>query len=245
MKNRFQRYTAIAISPFKAIASLLLCTAILPAGLFPWDGQQPFVSQRTPILLIHGYLYNKAGWLYLRHRLMKEGLEPVFTMNLGSPLHSIEEYSQRVKEKAKEIAQLTGRSDLILIGHSMGGIISSYYAVHDAAPGTVTDVITLGSPLKGTKYKINIGKCTLQMRLDCDFLKQLHADVSSSPQTRFFCIGSQSDWIIVPQESALYSHPEAKKLVIPDMGHLQYLFSNRVANAIIEYLTFETRDSFH
>jgi triacylglycerol lipase len=235
--RQIKQYLNYILSPIKGFSTLLLCIILFPSGLFSINRIRQISASKTPILLIHGYLYNKGGWLFLRKRLLNACLGPVFTINLGYPFRSIEEYSQLIKAKAEQIAQITGRNDLILIGHSMGGIISSYYAAYLAPPGTVKHVITLGSPLKGTKMSIiGIGKCIRQIAFDNIFILQLQKDVSKLNQTQFLCIGSQTDLFIIPQESALYSHPEAKKLVFPDMGHLQFLFSRRVADAIIAQL---------
>lgn len=76
---------------------------------------------------------------------------PIYTIDLGSPFLSIEEYAEKVKEKAKQIAHETGHTKLALIGHSMGGLVSAYYAIHLAPEGSIRSVITLGSPMQGTK----------------------------------------------------------------------------------------------
>ncbi len=77
-----------------------------------------------PILLVHGYLHHAKVWGLQKKWLEALGAGPIYTINLGPPFQSIRTYAEKVSQKAQAIAQETGRNDLILIGHSMGGIIS-------------------------------------------------------------------------------------------------------------------------
>src|SRR5690606_4003673 len=102
-----------------------------------------------PILLVHGYLNNSSAWSHYLDVLPKQGLGPVYAIDLGHPFLPLSAYAHKVKEKAEEIRKQTGRGDLVLIGHSMGGIVSSLYAAKLAEKGSVTDLFTIGSPLSG------------------------------------------------------------------------------------------------
>jgi triacylglycerol lipase len=223
-----------------AIAALAL---LYPLGFINFDPKKKEDASQTPILIVHGYLHNRSGGFYLIHRLKSAGCGNVYTVNLGHPCHSIEEYAHVVQAKAKEIAAQTGRDDLIIIGHSMGGLVSSYYATQLAPKGTVRDVITLGSPIQGTKLApIGIGTCAKQMRYQSEFVKNLNEWVHENNDTRFVNIGTQTDRIIVPHSSAFFSSHKVRKLTIPDLGHAAYLFSDRVADQIIGYLKNITSD---
>lgn len=236
----FSHFVYLAINYFKATLAecvaliIVLCT--IPIDL---TRQEIPSSQKgtTPILLIHGYMHNSSAWIYLRKRLQKAGLGPIYTINLGSPYHTIEEYAERVKEKAKIISRQTGQSELIIVGHSMGGLVSSYYATQLAPKNTVKTVITLGSPLKGTKLApIGIGPCATQMRYKSDFTKRLSQIMEDAEDLKFFHIWSATDLIIRPPRSAHLYHQNSMNEKIESLGHVSFLYSPKIANKLIKYL---------
>ena len=114
-------------------------------------------SNSPPILFIHGFLGNSGHWLYHKKFLQGDGGKPewsknLFTVDLGAPYHSIEEYAFRVHERVVQIQQLTGKKEVVIAAHSMGGLVADaykeMYAEQDGA--VILDTITLGSPLSGT-----------------------------------------------------------------------------------------------
>jgi triacylglycerol esterase/lipase EstA (alpha/beta hydrolase family) len=197
-------------------------------------------KDKTPILLVHGYMHNSSAWIDLHEKMEKiDAIGSVFTINLGLPFnHSIEAYSQLVKTKVEEIQKLTEREDLILIGHSMGGVISTYYALNDAKELSVKKVITLGSPLKGTYLGyLGLGPCARQMSYNSEFSNQLIEKMAESSYTQFINIGSPNDAIILPPESATpLQTARVSSHHISGMGHIAYLTSQEVHDFVIQLL---------
>lgn len=190
-----------------------------------------------PILLIHGYLQNASNWAFLKRELCQRGFGPIYTLNLSPTFRSIRAYTQLVSQKAFSIAQETKRSDLVLIGHSMGGLVSAWYAAKVAEPGKVTDVITIGSPLAGTKLAaLAIGQNGREMRCGSDLVRELKEEFLHNHTTRFFHIASKADQIIIPYSSALVGLNPHREYLIEDLGHMSLLFSSRVADKIEEWL---------
>jgi triacylglycerol esterase/lipase EstA (alpha/beta hydrolase family) len=151
-------------------------------------------NEGRPILLVHGYLHNATAWVYQKQRLAEEGFGPIYVLNLKKPFASIVAHAEQLKEKALEIQQETGRSDLILIGHSMGGLVCSWYATQLAPRGKVTDLITIGSPLRGTTLaKVGLGSNAREMERDSLFLYELQKAIQKSRSTRFYHIASMTD----------------------------------------------------
>lgn len=201
---------------------------------------------QQPIVLVHGYLHNSSGWIYHRHRLNKAGFKNVFTVNLGAiPTKSIAEYAEVLKDRVEEIKKMTGRDDVKLVGHSMGGLVSSYYALNVANQNdvNVTDVITLNSPLQGTKMHIfGVGPCVRDMAYGSPFVKELSKKIASSTKTRFFHFASKADVVILPYYSALNIESEViarnqnTAHIASNLGHTAVLFSKKVVDQEIYYL---------
>jgi triacylglycerol lipase len=194
-------------------------------------------SKGIPILLVHGYFHGSSAWIYLRYYLSRQNFGPIYTINLGSPFHSIEEYAELVNAKIKWISQRTGQSDIILIGHSMGGLICSYYTLYLAPKKTVKALVTLGSPLAGTKLaKIGIGNCARQMQRGSAFIEGLGKALASCEGIPFLHVGTLTDLIIRPVKSAFPNNSQAEIVKFNNLGHIGLLYSRRVGNAIVKFL---------
>lgn len=213
--------------------SIALALAVLsfPINGTSFDPPPEAAKGKTPILLVHGYLHNSSGWHGMRQQLEKQGLGPIYTINLGGPFDSIEDYAQRVKAKVESI----GCKDLILIGHSMGGLVSSEYATTHAQSDQVNvkAIITLGSPMNGTYIaSFGLGQCARQMRHGPanTYLTDLHRRMRESKDVAFYHFGSRTDLIVRPTESALM--PGAKCFEAKSCGHATFLFSKEVAEKV-------------
>lgn len=219
------------------IFTSLALSAMFPFSQTRFDPKSEDIDpNQTPILLVHGYLHNSSGWAYHRYQYQKAGFKNVFTVNLGHPLHSIEDYSEVVQRKLKEIRTITGRDDVKLVGHSMGGVVSAHYALNHAESDgiEVKDLITLGSPLMGTHLgHIGIGKCAKQMCYGSDFISDL-SDRLHEKAIPHFHQGSQADMIIFPFTSSLNDDEDENTLIYKDMGHASFMLSDRVARANIQ-----------
>lgn len=247
----FQFVTARIAGYIRELISLIACIALYIFRQTYFEPKQP-ASNQQPILLVHGYLHNSSGWIYHRRRLKKAGFSNVFTVDLGAlPTKSIAQYAEVLQRRIAEIAKITGRKDIRLIGHSMGGVVSAYYATHLAEKNAVdvTDVITLLAPLRGTKlHVIGVGPCVRDMAYESDFSKTLSSKINGCTKTRFFHIASKADLIIFPYTSALNyppcSEPEksANISIFPHLGHAAALFSKSISNIIIQRLQNNIRN---
>jgi hypothetical protein len=194
-------------------------------------------SNYKPILLVHGYLNSGFVWDFQKKWLEEQGFGPIYTIDLGNPFLSIRSYAEKVQKKIDQIAQDTGRPDITLIGHSMGGLISYYCVSKLARSGSVPQVITLASPLCGTKVaKIGLGRCAREMEIGSDLLQELHEGIQQCPGVRFYNLATKTDELVIPHTSSfLMSNPE-RQCLMEDIGHASLLFSRRVSNQIVEWL---------
>lgn len=203
-----------------------------------WEGFDN--HKQKPILLIHGYLHSSLVWFYHGRKLKNNGFGPIYTINLKKPFSSIERHALEVKQQVKIIQEETNRSDLILIGHSMGGLVASYFALNLAEKNTVSDVITIGSPLKGTIIaNFAIGISAKEMRRNSDFIKNLNKKLLMEENINFYHIASQTDQLIRPYTSALLGNKEDRQYILNGIGHASMLYSKKVNDKISSWLSQE------
>jgi pimeloyl-ACP methyl ester carboxylesterase len=169
----FTLVTELCIFPV-AVVVLSFTAALKRAGEdFDSDGGASASSvagekKTTLVVLIHGNGFNECQWLYGRLLLNGApfaGQTSILTVNyFGGPLLRKHNRRTRTVEGCSDVvmgqidAQLKARGSprfdkVVLMGHSLGGVVSSYIAEHyktlsDGSP--VTSVIARSAPLGGS-----------------------------------------------------------------------------------------------
>ena len=92
----------------------------------------------TPILLVHGFFSSKGMWIRFRQRLVKAGIGPVYTMDLKHVFGHVNDMVPSLHERIEAIARETGKDKIILIAHSMGGLVSRQYLQYVCEQSKVT-----------------------------------------------------------------------------------------------------------
>ncbi|WP_419778261.1 esterase/lipase family protein [Maridesulfovibrio sp.] len=106
-------------------------------------------GESTPVLMVHGLYHNKTAWLLMRYRLNLAGFSNLHTWQYNSFTTS---YPELVLELAHIISKLhkkTGQK-IVLVGHSLGGLLSCGAASDPEIKKLCAGIITLGTPYKGS-----------------------------------------------------------------------------------------------
>ena len=191
----------------------------------------------TAILLVHGYCRSQIDWLWLRKQLKSTNCN-IFTLNLMPLLSSIEEITtQNLPAKIAQIKQQTNCKQIILIGHSMGGLVSSYYKEFLDHDKLITAVITIGSPYHGTKISVAAAGINAQeMCPGSEFLARMRQQIATHNQD-YYQISSKFDNIVFPWNSALLeTMPASRQMVLPFTTHLGLLHSPAVAAQLKQWI---------
>jgi triacylglycerol lipase len=181
------------------------------------------------VLLQHGYLHNGAVWQPLARALSKRGYR-VFTID--QPLHaSIDDMADRLASRIESICAKTGERQIILIAHSMGGLISRAY-LRRYGDARIRRLITLGSPHRGTYHAYLAFRANgKQMRPNNDWLNEL-GRAPAFPS--FTSIYSLYDTLITPQDSSRVEGAENVELT--GVGHVSMFASDAVQTAVLNVL---------
>ena len=224
----------MALAEYAAfIANFVLISPFEAAWMGP-DRLKP-AGDRPPLLLIHGFACSRASWWWLRRRLEAAGwtvatisLEPIYT--------SIENYVEPLAKRIDAVLAETGASQLILVGHSMGGLVARAY-LRRFGLQRVARLITLATPHAGSELaRIGMGQNGRQMEAGSEWLQAL-ARETLMPET--VVIYSSHDNYVMPQSNLQL--PGAMHMAVDGLGHLAMLFSPRVADVLIKAL--EKRDA--
>lgn len=193
-----------------------------------------------PILLIHGYFNDGTVWTFIRHKLAKQGVGPLYSIHLKGQFCSMRDYVKQVEERVAEISRETGRKDLTLIGYSMGGMVASAYATgRDPRRGPVT-VMTIASPLKGTYMaRLAIGANAREMRRNSPFARELQEAMEKSSHVTFYHLGSKMDELVIPRDSCFSGIDPSKEVLFEDLGHAALILSPRVAEQLARWIAIQ------
>ena len=194
-------------------------------------------DQRPPVLLVHGYGCSRASWWWLRRRLRAAGWR-VATINLEPVYTSIDNYVEPLARRIDEVLAQSQAPRLILVGHSMGGLVSRAY-LRRFGTDKVERLVTLGTPHSGSELaRFGCGRNAREMRPGSDLLRTLASDM---PAIETLAIYSPHDNYVLPQ--ANLGWPGAPQRTLDGLGHLAMLFSPRVAQSLLEALAPAARDS--
>ncbi len=138
--------------PRMAARPELPLAARIPArGHFEDDWRaRPTAERPWPVILIHGTGDTNGIWQNLAVDLRGDGWA-VFAPEFGRrATDRVEESAEQIGAYIDAVRQVTGARQVVLVGHSQGGILARYWMrILDGAP-KVRHLVTLGSPNNGT-----------------------------------------------------------------------------------------------
>jgi pimeloyl-ACP methyl ester carboxylesterase len=195
-------------------------------------------KQKIPILLVHGYLNAGFVWQFQKKRLERDfGHLPIYLIDLGHPFQSIHDYALKIRDRAAAITRETGADRLTLVGHSMGGLVCYYYAVHLAPPLSVQKVISIASPLQGTYAAwLGVGQSAHDMRTGSPLLRNLAFAAANRRDIEFYNIATKTDELIIPYTSSFLHTEPSHRLCLDGIGHASLLFSRRVSRQLGQWI---------
>ncbi len=207
-------------------AFLLIFVVILPFERL-WMGRDRLRPCPRPLLLVHGYSCSRGVWWLTRRRLEAAG-HTVATVSLAPPYTSIGKLVPQLGERIAMVCQATGADRVVLVAHSMGGLVCrSYLARHGS--DRVERLITIASPHSGSELaRIGIGKNAREMEPGSRWLKDLGQAGLPVPAV---AIRTAHDNFVMPQDNQRL--PGAIDVALEAIGHLAVLFSRRTTIELI------------
>ena len=194
-----------------------------------WMGRDRLkpAGDRPPLLLIHGYMCSRGVWWWLRRRLEAAGWT-VATISLEPVYADIDNYVEPLARRIDAVLVETGAAQLILVGHSMGGLAArAYFRRHGIQ--RVARLMTLGTPHSGSRLaRLGMGENGRQMLPGSPWLQAL-ARETVAPET--VVIYSAHDNYVMPQSNL--ELPGAINRALDGLGHLSMLFSPRTLDALL------------
>jgi pimeloyl-ACP methyl ester carboxylesterase len=191
-------------------------------------------SPARPVLLIHGFLSNRAIWRPLEVRLQAAGFAPVHTVNLEPLCADIDLQARRLGPELLRLRQKSDGARVAIVTHSMGGLVVRSF-LRTAGSDMISRVITLAAPHHGTRLARGLPcPATRQMLPGSPWLRALEAWEEGHFSVPFVSIYSPEDTLVGPAHSARL--PGAQVHAIRGVGHLGILSSRPALDCVMAAL---------
>ena len=195
------------------------------------DGEADYVPDRpvgsAGVVLVHGWLCNRAMWADALHQLRAAGV-PCIAVSMPMLLHRIGTGREVLDRALRRMQACTGQRPVV-VAHSMGGLVVRDWLrslLEVDVPHRPRQVVTVGSPHHGTWMAYwALGPNAAQMRPDSRWLQQLALEEarpgSAASRVQWHCALSSMDNMVFPGRTALL--PGATPLWLPGQAHIEML----------------------
>ncbi len=191
------------------------------------------------VVLVHGIFNTGYVFHYLKKQLQQDGHQ-CFTPNFKprDGRHGIEDWAQQLSRFIDE--NIAEGHSIVLVGFSMGGIVSRYFLQKMGGAERVSHFISISSPHHGSYLGYGyFGKAAKQLRPHSALLNDLNASQEGLKKTHCYSLWTPFDLMIVPAHSSVWCMAENHKFYSP--LHLHMLFNKKVAVKIKATLLQQTK----
>jgi pimeloyl-ACP methyl ester carboxylesterase len=183
----------------------------------------------TAVVLVPGIYCNAGLWRWMRRRLAALGVANTWAVTLEPPLAGIDALAARLAGHIEEICRRSGAQQVVVVGHSMGGLVARACLRDPAARARIARIVTVGTPHRGSFLAHwGPGRNALEMRRGSAWLAALNA--GGDPPLPVVSLFSWHDNFVAPQDSSIL--PGAENVPLAGVGHLALAFSDAVARRI-------------
>lgn len=193
----------------------------------------------VPVLLLHGVLCNAGVWRRFASFLGSRGVAGIYSLSYGPPLASIELFADQMAAKIDAIRAATGARSVMVVTHSMGGLVARAYLRRYGAD-KLARLVTIGAPHHGSVHAWMFpGTSLAQLRPGNPWLAALGRE-PLDPALRFVSLWSWHDSMVAPQTSSVLAH--AENVAFIGIAHNALLADPGVCERVAESIVRAARE---
>ncbi len=190
------------------------------------------VKGKPLIILTHGLIGRSAHFWFMRRRLSRAAPN-VLTFEYEAFSAPLPDLALELRDFLLRVRSKTGMTEVILVGHSLGGLLSYEYAKQFEQSGEVKAVITMGAPFRGSRLSaMGLTQTARALHPTSPLISEI---VNSQPGAKLYSIYSKYDQLIMPYTNS--EHPSARKNIeIDTCGHTGFFYERSVARVVLELI---------
>jgi len=214
------------------------------------EGDRPEMPRldgvQAPIVLLHGFGMTSSVLRLLETRIHATLGRPCVRMRLGvrQPLH-LADIRRTARHVDRELERLLGnspRSRVDVVGHSLGGLVATYWLKRIDQGRRIRRVITLGTPHHGTPYALlgvllfgAISPAVWQMLPGSRFVRELAA-LPVPESSELICLASHDDAVVPASLATPAPAPRLRASAVSRIRHVDFLWSRDVFQHVASLL---------
>jgi pimeloyl-ACP methyl ester carboxylesterase len=241
-ENRGARLTTRAL--FAATGAWLCETAAAviallatPLGLVAWRIARSRPPAPPPIVFVPGWLMTPICFWPLRARLARAGWRVATGYRYRTVRGDVRRAAEGLRDIIETVCAESGAPHVIVIAHGIGGIVARICLRERATAARIGQLVTLGSPHRGSKlFALALDPMLQDLRPGTALVEELSAPDDAPRHTEVTAIYSSFDLAVVPASAGQY--PAGSSIEIEGVGHLELLWSSRVYEIVRENLEF-------
>lgn len=230
---KFSKRRMLIAGALTAAAGVILLRPSPDIGSQSTSAESP-----TPVLLVHGMFGTGKDLEDLRMYLENRGFSPVVAMDLSANDGSaaIADLSQEVAVAAERLRKETGKSQIDIVGYSMGALVSRHFLQRRGGKDNVRRFVSIAGPHHGViAGLLSHRQGARDMRPESALVQDLEADPNPFGSVEVFDFWFPLDPVIVPSFSAIL---RGSRLSCPFLvkSHNDMIHDERTQAAIAEVL---------
>ncbi|GFK95817.1 hypothetical protein NNJEOMEG_03688 [Fundidesulfovibrio magnetotacticus] len=222
-------------SSFASVLTVILANPLaLARGL--WRPAPDPGCARPPVLLVHGLYHNASAWWLYRLLLRRRGYVNVFAWDYDTLGGDFEDLAQRLSAAVRELSARCGGERVVLVGHSLGGLLTRAVLADPAAVACVRAAVVLGVPNRGSVLAaLAVGSLGRSLRPDGRTTRC--ADALNAPlELPKLNVYSPLDNMVVPTSSLEIPEPGWTQRRTAPIGHAGMLYHTPTARMVLDFL---------
>jgi triacylglycerol lipase len=190
---------------------------------------------KTPIVFVHGYLTNASYWDNARSYFLKNGYSPyeLFAINFkDNELKFISTEASELKTFVKNVLKYTGKSKVILIAHSRGGIVARTYLKMFKGYSSIEKCVLIATANQGTPVTPSYD----YIHPSNSFIKNLNKPDENVLKVKYLCIAAAEDRFFPTGYKKSTFLDYAKNITISGTNHLSVAKDERTFKEILSFI---------
>jgi triacylglycerol lipase len=224
--------------------SVLLTILLYPTGLWRrlWQPRLDPDCPRPPVILIHGLYHNVSAWTLFRRRLQAAGFANLYFLCYSSWNQTFPALVMKLEQLLAEVREHFPNQSPILIGHSLGGLLSRACAQSLGGPTRLAGVVTLGTPHKGSKMAaLGLGTLARSLIYRGPLIDKLD-EGKRKAATPCVALYSPIDNMVLPNQALQTTEAGWVHQETAPISHVAMLYHRQTAQLVLEYLKSMSND---